>query len=149
MPSSYEMMPKRPRFRVGLKGIILRNGRVLLLRRRSDLDLHPSVWDLPGGGLELGESLEESLKREVREETGFAVSVVRPVHAWTIRNTLRSGESFPGVIVCFECKSNATGSPRLDLSEHRDFAWVSRKALPTYNGLPNQFEAIRRAFSLR
>jgi 8-oxo-dGTP pyrophosphatase MutT (NUDIX family) len=139
-------MPRRPRFRVGAKGVIFRDNRVLLLRRRDDLALYPSLWDLPGGGLEEGESLEESLVREVHEETGFHVRVVRLVHAWAIRNTLRSGESFPGVIICFECRSTATRPPRLDPSEHSDFAWASQRALPTYDGLSDQFTEIRKAF---
>jgi 8-oxo-dGTP diphosphatase len=146
---SLVVMPRRPRFRVGVKGVIFRDNRVLLLRRREDLALHPGVWDLPGGGLEEGESLEGALLREVREETGFHITVDGPVHAWAVLNTLRSGESFPGVIICFECRSSATRPPRLDPSEHSEFAWVGRRALPTYDGLSNQFEAIRKAFSVR
>lgn len=111
--------------------------------------LHPGLWDLPGGGLGVGESLEECLVREVREETGFRITLLQPVDAWTVRNTLRSGESFSGVIVCYECRTSATRPPRLDQSEHRDFAWVSQRALSNFDGLPEQFAAIRKAFSLR
>jgi 8-oxo-dGTP pyrophosphatase MutT (NUDIX family) len=142
-------MPGRPRFRVGVKGVIFRDKRVLLLRRRDDLALHPGLWDLPGGGLEEGESLEDALAREVREETGFRVTVAGPVHAWTVLNTLRSGESFPGVLICFECRSSATRPPQLDSSEHCEFAWVGRRTLPGYHGLPDQFAAIRKAYSMR
>ena len=87
--------------------------------------------------------------REVHEETGFHITLIQPVDAWTVRNTLRSGESFPGVIICYECRSSATRPPRLDQSEHSDFAWVARRALPNFDGLPNQFAAIRKAFSMR
>ena len=45
-----------------------RSGRILL-HRRSDNDL----WGLPGGGMELGESISQTIVREVREETGLDV----------------------------------------------------------------------------
>jgi nucleoside triphosphatase len=146
---SSAVMPRRPRFRVGVKGVIFRDKRVLLLRRRDNLALYPGLWDLPGGGLGAGESLEECLEREVREETGFHITAIRPVDAWTVRNTLRSGESFQGLIVCYECRSNSTRPPRLDQDEHSDFAWVARRALPSFDGLSNQFAAIRKAYSTR
>jgi 8-oxo-dGTP diphosphatase len=142
-------MPSRPRFRVGVKAVIFRDKRVLLLRRRDDLALYPGLWDLPGGGVEEGETLEEALVREVSEEAGFRIKVTRLVHAWSVVNTLRSGQSFPGVIVCFECRSSATRPPRLDPSEHSDFAWVARKALPSYDGPASQRVAIRKAYSMR
>jgi mutator protein MutT len=45
--------------------------RVLLQRRIDD-----GTWDLPGGALELGESAEEAVRREVREETGLEVGEI-------------------------------------------------------------------------
>ena len=56
---------------VGVGAVIVEAGRVLLIRRAAEpLKGH---WSLPGGLLELGESLTDGVKREVREETGLAV----------------------------------------------------------------------------
>ena len=64
--------PESPRLAVG--AVVVDRGRVLLVRRgKEPLKGH---WSLPGGALELGESLEEGLVREVREETGLAVEAV-------------------------------------------------------------------------
>jgi hypothetical protein len=71
------------------------------------------------------------------------------VHAWLFRQHWRSGTSVPAVVVCYECRTRAIGPPRLDSSEHWDFAWVSRKALSSYHGRPNQLIAIEKAFSSR
>lgn len=54
-------------FPVSVKGVAVRDGRVLLLRNER------SEWELPGGRIERGESPEECLVREVAEETGWRV----------------------------------------------------------------------------
>src|ERR1700738_3250125 len=58
------------KFRIGVFAIIVQDGAVLLSLRR-DIDW----WNLPGGGMELGETVDEAVCREVREETGLEVEV--------------------------------------------------------------------------
>jgi 8-oxo-dGTP diphosphatase len=63
--------PERPI--VGIGGVILNEARVVLIRRRYEpLAGH---WSIPGGTLELGETLEAGVVREMREETGLDVEV--------------------------------------------------------------------------
>lgn len=56
--------------RLGVYGIAIEAERILLVRKKSGPYL--GLWDLPGGKIEFGESPEEALKREVREETGLS-----------------------------------------------------------------------------
>lgn len=57
-------------FHVGVKALIFNiEGKVLLLQR--DHPIKKLYWDLPGGRLQKGESLKETLVREVKEETGL------------------------------------------------------------------------------
>ena len=63
--------PERPI--VGVGAVIVQDGRVLLVRRR--YEPLAGRWSLPGGTLELGETLEAGLAREMREETGLDVEV--------------------------------------------------------------------------
>jgi len=66
-------------YTIGAFGIILDGeGRVLLSHRR-DMD----AWNLPGGGLESGEMPTEAVVREVREETGLEVGIVRLTGVYT------------------------------------------------------------------
>jgi ADP-ribose pyrophosphatase YjhB (NUDIX family) len=68
VPSSREY-PERPL--IGVGAIIAQQGRVVLIKRG-----HPPLegeWSIPGGVLEVGETLREGVIREAREETGLAV----------------------------------------------------------------------------
>ena len=64
-------MAQQPRFKIGVFGIILDDQRRVLLCHRTDRDL----WNLPGGGLEKGETPWQGVIREVKEETGLDVKV--------------------------------------------------------------------------
>jgi 8-oxo-dGTP diphosphatase len=67
--------PTRPYLAVS--AAIFRDGRVLIVRRaRPPAD---GLYTLPGGGVELGETLEEAVIREVREETALAIAPVELV----------------------------------------------------------------------
>ncbi len=135
--------------KIGVKGVIRRGDRVLLLHRREDPDLAPDLWDLPGGGVEVGDDLEESLAREVREETGFLAKVGRPVHAWIARSRFTTGRRITSVIVCYECSTRTTRAPRLAPEEHTEFRWVRLQEIGRYRLPPNQPVAIRKALAGR
>jgi ADP-ribose pyrophosphatase YjhB (NUDIX family) len=59
---------------VGVGGVVIRDGRALLIRRGSD-PLR-GEWSIPGGMLEVGETLTEGVARELLEETGLQVKVL-------------------------------------------------------------------------
>ena len=62
-------MNKNIQFRVSVVGLFIDNQEVLLLHQITPPE--PDCWDLPGGGLEPGETLFAGLKREIQEETGI------------------------------------------------------------------------------
>ena len=64
--------PERPIVGVGAV-IVDERGRVVLIKRR--YEPMAGRWSLPGGGVEVGETLEEGVAREMLEETGFEVEV--------------------------------------------------------------------------
>lgn len=63
------LIGKRPLILVGANIIILDSGNRMLLQRRTD----NNTWGIIGGALEIGETLEETAKREAFEETGLVV----------------------------------------------------------------------------
>ncbi|BDG68140.1 putative 8-oxo-dGTP diphosphatase [Enterococcus innesii] len=62
---------------IGVFSVIISNDRVLLVKRR-DLPL----WDLPGGRLEVGESIFDCSIRETREETGYNVKIEKIIGSY-------------------------------------------------------------------
>jgi ADP-ribose pyrophosphatase YjhB (NUDIX family) len=63
--------PARPVLAVA--GVVVDAGRVLLIRRAKAPDA--GEWSIPGGAVELGESLDAALRREIQEETGLEIAV--------------------------------------------------------------------------
>ena len=63
--------PDRPF--VGVGAVIVQDGRVLIVKRK--YDPLAGQWSIPGGAVELGETLEASIAREMREETGLEIEV--------------------------------------------------------------------------
>jgi 8-oxo-dGTP pyrophosphatase MutT (NUDIX family) len=78
-------------------------GRVLLQQRSDN-----GFWNLPGGGLELGESVAEACVREVREETGLIVEIVRLIGVYSAPEittmSYPDGRVVQYVTSLFECR---------------------------------------------
>lgn len=93
--------PDRPF--VGVGAVILHEGRVVLIRRaKPPLQGH---WSIPGGAVELGETLEACVVREMREETGLDVEVGPVVEV--LERISRDGDDrveFHYVLVDYVCR---------------------------------------------
>jgi 8-oxo-dGTP diphosphatase len=71
MASDGRMYPDRPY--VGVGAVIVHEGRAVLVKRR--YEPLAGKWSIPGGAVEVGETLEACVVREMLEETGFIVEV--------------------------------------------------------------------------
>ncbi|MDD6788545.1 MAG: NUDIX hydrolase [Lachnospira sp.] len=62
------------------------SGEFLITQRTMDKKWAPGAWEIPGGGVDSGETSREAADREAYEETGIRVQGVRPVSVYTYRN---------------------------------------------------------------
>jgi len=96
-------------YRVVIKGLYVRGGKVLL-GHDSVIRGREPVWELPGGGLNFGESFKDALKREVKEETGLEVTWVaeKPTYLWTVRwENARGMEWWYSLVMAFQFDVNS------------------------------------------
>ena len=84
------------RFLVGVTGIIFNDRQEILLFKHT---YRAHAWSLPGGYLESGEHPRESLEREIREESGFVVSIDDSLKTRTDRNSARLDLCYTGVLI--------------------------------------------------
>ena len=114
-------------------------GRCLLLKRSLSSKGNPGKWDLPGGKVDVGESFDQGLLREVAEETGLTISLQRVLGA-------AESES-PTKKVAYLILEGRVESGKVRLSgEHDEYIWVNRRELPKME-LADQFRAFAQAYS--
>ena len=122
-----------PRHSVSVSGIVIDDhGRALLIRRRDN-----QRWEPPGGVLELGESIHDGLRREVREETGLDIE---PIALSGVYKNMTHAI----INLMFRCKITGGGLATND--EATDFRWASEAEVP---GLMDEAYAIRVLDALR
>lgn len=110
-------------FPVSIKGVVVRDGRVLLLKNERD------EWELPGGRIELGESPEQCVVREIDEETGWTVTTGPVLDSWMYHITVASKDVF---IVTYGCHSTDTVAPVLS-HEHKEVGLFTEAEVPDLN----------------
>jgi 8-oxo-dGTP diphosphatase len=91
---------------------------VLVIRRPDNAKSDAGLWDLPGGKMDHGETLDEVLVREVREETGLAVEVGDVVH-------ISYFEKDPFWITCVTYACTTDGEAVRLSGEHVEHAWLA------------------------
>ncbi|AXG14960.1 NUDIX domain-containing protein [Intrasporangium calvum] len=121
------------------------SGRILLIHK-TDNDL----WALPGGGHEIGESISETVVREVKEETGFDVQVERVTGLYTNPRHVMAyddGEVRQQFSIAFRAK--VIGGEARTSSESRAVRWVNRSELEELELHPSMRLRIQHALEDR
>ena len=139
---------------VGVGGVVIDEGRTLLIRRGS----HPlkGEWSIPGGLLEVGETIEQGIRRELAEETGLDVRVVELIEVFErIFPAPPNADGTPGdaarpqyhfVILDYLCEMR--GGTLSAGSDAQEFAWAREEELSKFDLTVAVNRVLRKAFVL-
>ena len=106
-------------------GMIEKDGLYLVTRRSAVDDYMPLKWDIPGGGVDAGESLEDGLSREVEEETRIKIQVEKLLYVYTNLATLPERQTFQTVWLC----RYVSGEVQLDPDDHDQHFWATKSQI--------------------
>ena len=137
---------------VGVGGVVIDNARALLIRRAS-----PPLegkWSIPGGMLEVGETLEQGVARELAEETGLEVHVVELIEVFDrIFPAPSNADGSPGdparpryhfVILDYLCEMR--GGTLCAASDALECAWAREEELVKFDLTVAATRVLRKAF---
>ena len=138
------MKPYPARPVVGVGAVVLDGDRVLLIKRGHEP--LKGQWSLPGGGVELGETLEAAIVREVKEETGLAIEVGPMVEVLDrITRDAVGNVEHHFVLVDFVCRT--TGGALQSASDADAAEWVPLEHVAAYGVAAVTVRVIRKAAS--
>ena len=139
---------------VGVGGVVIESERALLIRRGGPP--MEGQWSIPGGMLELGETLTQGVARELAEETGLEVNVLDIIEVLErIFPALPGADGAPGnaarpqyhfVILDYLCE--ARGGTLCAGSDAREFAWAREDELVKFGLTAAATRVLRKAFSM-
>ena len=112
---------------------IERDGRYLVARRTRPADV-AGRWEFPGGKVEPGETEQQALVREIREELGVEIAVGERVPGeWPLH----------GDLVLHLYRATLAGGEPMPLEQHDEIRWVTSAEFDSVDWLPSDIDAVR------
>ena len=132
--------------KIVLGGVVMKEGKVLILQRHKNEDIYPNMWELPSGKREPFELSENSLIREVREETGLDVKIVIPFSVFDYQiekpDEIRDSTQINFLVTLVNNQVVVLSE------EHQEFAWITREEIDKYDITEATKNVIQEAFEI-
>jgi len=123
-------------------GVAIARGNKILVVRRASHDFLGGNFELPGGGVDDGETIIESAAREIREETGLTITTILATFEGFDYSTPKK-EHVRQINIIAEV---ADGPVVLDPNEHDDFKWIEASEIDTLSTTAVMKQCLRNAF---
>lgn len=118
--------------------IVNKEGKILILKRNLT-DMHyPGLWDIPGGGVDEGESLREAAERELKEECNLEMKIDGEYF-----NMFHHAEK---QIDIYGFKANSTEKEITLSDEHTEFKWIKKDEWQNYEFIPSVTATLKAYF---
>lgn len=134
--------PDHPTLAVG--AVVFKDQQILLVKRGKAPA--KGMWSIPGGSVELGETLKQAAEREILEETGIRINAGEPVYSFEVIEYDDTGKiRFHYYIIDLDCKfENGQIKPGDDAADAR---WISEKNLDLLQINPKTRELLHRKYN--
>lgn len=124
---------------------------VALFKRADTKKFMPGIFELLGGHLDFGETLQDGLRREVMEEIGRDIYVEEVCHAFTYVNEVKGSHSVE--VIFLATLANESEPIQLHPEDHSAYVWVSeegvRSVYESQDRLDDEeYRAVTHAFSI-
>lgn len=93
-----------------------------------------NMWEFPGGKIELGETKEQALVREIKEELNIEINVDK--------FAIDIEYQYPNFYLFMSCFMCSIKEGSIELLEHNDGKWITKEELNTLNWLPADIDAV-------
>lgn len=114
-------------------GIVIRDGNILINKRHDPHnEEYHHKWEFPGGGIEFGESIEENLVREIKEETGYDIRPVKRLSYIDIQHRRGTSSKVQILLLPYICEI-IRGDLVLNDAEVAESKWASPKDVLSYD----------------
>ncbi|WP_050029160.1 NUDIX domain-containing protein [Verrucomicrobium sp. BvORR034] len=118
------------------KGLLIMPSVAAVIRDEADrlllIEMHDGNWSLPAGAIEPGETPEQAVAREVKEETGMICTECRLLALLGgsgYRYTYSNGDQVEYLVALYRCAAKEDGEPT-DVQETRSVSYFAREAMP-------------------
>ncbi len=140
------MIQKQVTQKIVLGGVVIKDGKILILQRHKDEDIYPNMWELPSGKREPLEPSEDSLIREVKEEAGLDVKIIMSFSVFDYQIE-KPDEIRDSTQVNFLVTPANNAEVKLS-GEHQAFAWITKDEIDKYELTDATKNVIKKAFEV-
>ncbi len=124
-----------------------KDGKVLIGKRSKTKSFLPGKWELPGGHVEFGETVEECLKRELREEFNMDINLDKLFAEYTY--VMNDGKDHVIEVLYFATMKNSNQKIKINKNEIEEYKWIFKDEVDDYfKDNDDEGNAIRKGFEV-